>query len=250
MLTSNQLEKLQQILHKQQESLVAHLQQNDHFDLESEAFQETVGELSNYDNHPGDSATDLYEREKDIALNEHAEQELKDVVKALYRMSSGDYGTCEECGKEIAYERLEALPTTKYCKEHSRDKLEHEQRPVEEDILQPGMRQRTDEQADTTFYDAEDSWQGVARYGTSDTPSDFAGEDIQNYSDTYIHSEENISYVENYENFSGVDLYGNEVKVFPNKQHDEYEEQLDEEGMMSILGDVPYSEADSYIEEE
>ena len=36
-----------------------------------------------YDNHPADDATELYEREKDIALYEHAQQELKEIDYAL-----------------------------------------------------------------------------------------------------------------------------------------------------------------------
>ncbi|MYL53640.1 yteA family sporulation protein [Pontibacillus yanchengensis] len=250
MLTEKQTQQLKTELYSQQRELLTHLEQNDHYGLEDESVQESVSELSNYDNHPGDNATYLYEREKDIALNEHAEKELKDIVQALYRMDQGSYGRCEECNKEIPFERLEALPTTVYCKEHSPDQEEHEQRPVEEEVLQPGLRRRSDESISTAFYDSEDSWQDVARYGTSETPSDFSGQDIEQYDDTYINSDENVSYVEDYENFTGVDMYGNNVTVYPNAQHDEYEEDLDESGMMSIVGEIHYSETDSYLEDE
>ncbi|MBO1913267.1 hypothetical protein J4G37_51715, partial [Microvirga sp. 3-52] len=38
--------------------------------------KESLGELSSYDNHPADMGTALYDREKDLALHEHAESEL------------------------------------------------------------------------------------------------------------------------------------------------------------------------------
>jgi hypothetical protein len=36
-----------------------------------------MGELSSYDNHRGDEGTDLYEREKDVALHQHQDYELE-----------------------------------------------------------------------------------------------------------------------------------------------------------------------------
>lgn len=250
MLSSQEQQTFRHKLMKQKEELEAHLEHNDHYDLESEADQESVSELSNYDNHPGDTATFLYEREKDIALNEHAEQELKDINHALERMDKGEYGQCESCGKDIPNDRLQALPTTTFCIEHSPNQHEHEERPVEEEILQPGFKRHSDEAAGSNFYDSEDTWQDVARYGTSETPSDFSGQDISDYDDTYINSDEPVSYVEDYENFTGNDLYGKNVTVYPNEAHEEYEEDLDEDGMMSIMGDIPYHEGDSYIEED
>ena len=47
-----------------------------------------------YDNHPGDIGSEIFEREKDISLNEHAEFHLKQVNEALARMESGEYGIC------------------------------------------------------------------------------------------------------------------------------------------------------------
>lgn len=249
LLTASQQEQFKHILEKQQQQLLSHLDENDHYDLEAEVNHETVGELSNYDNHPGDTGTELYEREKDIALNEHAEEELKDIHHALQRIQSGTYGTCEACGKDIPLDRLEALPTATFCLQHSPDQVEHEERPVEEEVIQSGLRRESDEDANTNFYDAEDSWQDVARYGTSETPSDFSGQDIDDYSDTYINSDEPVSYVEDYENFTGVDMYGNNVHVYPNAAHEEYEEDLDEAGMMSVAGEIHYSEEDSYLED-
>ena len=71
------------------------------------------------DNHPADDATELYEREKDIALYEHARQELKEIDHALKAIVHDQYGKCEVCGKDIPVERLQAIPTTTFCVEHS-----------------------------------------------------------------------------------------------------------------------------------
>ena len=40
---------------------------------------------------------------------------LKEIDYALKKMGSGSYGVCENCGEEIAFERLCAIPWTRYC---------------------------------------------------------------------------------------------------------------------------------------
>jgi RNA polymerase-binding protein DksA len=42
-------------------------------------------------------------------------QEFRDIETAIARMESGDYGTCQACGEEIAVERLTAQPTALRC---------------------------------------------------------------------------------------------------------------------------------------
>lgn len=67
---------------------------------------------------PGDSGdesvasmmTELGIRETDRDVGE-----LLGVEAALERIKSGDYGTCEDCGIEIGYKRLEAYPTAIRC---------------------------------------------------------------------------------------------------------------------------------------
>ena len=71
MLSTQQLAEFRLQLSKEKTELEMHYEQNDHFGLTRAHDQDSTGELSNYDNHPADTGTDLYEREKDIALNEH-----------------------------------------------------------------------------------------------------------------------------------------------------------------------------------
>jgi DnaK suppressor protein len=45
--------------------------------------------------------------------------QLKDVERALAKLETGGYGTCETCGKDIAEPRLEAMPAARYCIDHA-----------------------------------------------------------------------------------------------------------------------------------
>ncbi|WHY85233.1 TraR/DksA C4-type zinc finger protein [Neobacillus novalis] len=250
MLSTQQLAELRLQLLQEKSEVEEYLKQNDHFGLERGHAHESVGELSSYDNHPADEGTELYEREKDIALNEHYQAQLTNIKRALEAMEEGRYGKCEVCGKEIPVERLEALPNTTFCMEHSQDQVTSHQRPVEEEVLAPPFGKfDMDDRKENVSFDAEDSWQIVAAWGTSDTPSDLAFPQ-DDYNDIYSEADENIGYVEDYENFVGNDMYGNDIKVYPNPQHEHYEDALDEEGIMTTFGDLPAYEHDPYVDDD
>lgn len=251
MLSATQISTFRNMLMKEKEDVEKRLKANDHKDLNKGHYHESVGELSSYDNHPADEATELFEREKDLALNEHEENYIKSIDKALAAIDQGSYGKCEVCGKEISIERLEALPTTTYCKEHSPDQVTSHERPLEEGVLMPpyGKFNFDDSQDEGMTFDAEDSWQEVAQWGTSESPSDFI-DPPEHYNDTNIEPDENLGYVEDFENFVGVDMYGRNLTVYPNKSHELYEEVLDEEGLMTAFGDLPASEKDPYVEKD
>lgn len=51
----------------------------------------------------------------DIASMEREARELVDIVEALQRMDKAEYGTCVDCGKHIAWARLQAQPHAKRC---------------------------------------------------------------------------------------------------------------------------------------
>jgi RNA polymerase-binding transcription factor DksA len=82
---------------------------------QQEGTAETAGELSNFDQHPGDSGTETFEMEKNVSLLEQVEDELREVEAAFQRLERGTYGTCQACGRPIGDERLEALPATRFC---------------------------------------------------------------------------------------------------------------------------------------
>lgn len=82
-------------------------------ELGDESESDGAGELAAYDQHPADSASDTFEREKDLAILEGLEHELAEIEAALERIESGTYGIDESTGEPIAPERLEALPTAR-----------------------------------------------------------------------------------------------------------------------------------------
>ena len=61
------------------------------------------------------AATQVFEQQRDLALRERNEQHLAQVEAALARLDAGTYGTCTSCGRPIAAERLEAIPSAALC---------------------------------------------------------------------------------------------------------------------------------------
>jgi DnaK suppressor protein len=74
---------------------------------------EDYGELTSYDNHFADTATQLEERERQKVLHDTANNLLAEVNDALERIKTGSYGVCVDTGEPISYERLKALPYAK-----------------------------------------------------------------------------------------------------------------------------------------
>jgi DnaK suppressor protein len=67
------------------------------------------------DEHDPEGSTVAFERELAAAMRSAAQQHLADVDAALERLAGRRYGWCEQCGRPIAPERLQALPTTRLC---------------------------------------------------------------------------------------------------------------------------------------
>lgn len=149
----------------------------------NDAQAEYTSELSVYDNHPADIATETYEMEKNMALRKQSLHRINQIDQALERIERGDYGRCALCGEEIGAERLEIQPEADTCLECSESaRLPRERvmegRPVEEETLNyPYNRERSGKDQRAIF-DGEDSWQAVARYNRrEDDPSSQTGDD-------------------------------------------------------------------------
>jgi len=63
----------------------------------------------------GETASITLGREIDYTLGEHSQGVLDEIDAALARIEAGTYGTCTNCGKEIAVARLEAYPWASLC---------------------------------------------------------------------------------------------------------------------------------------
>jgi RNA polymerase-binding transcription factor DksA len=101
-------------------------------DPETESDAVAVGELSTYDQHPGEVGTEVFEHEKNQSLLEQVQAELAEVEEAFRRLEAGTYGVCQACRRPIAPERLEAMPATRFCVE--------DQAKAERDLGLPGVR--------------------------------------------------------------------------------------------------------------
>lgn len=63
----------------------------------------------------GETASITLGREIDYSLGENSQTVLSEIDAALQRIEDGTYGTCTNCGKEIAVGRLEAHPWASLC---------------------------------------------------------------------------------------------------------------------------------------
>ena len=74
-----------------------------------------------------DAASDVYEREKTLAIIQTLENKLASVDHALQAAARGGYGVCEVCGKPIDPARLAVMPQSTKCIK-CQEKLERHQR--------------------------------------------------------------------------------------------------------------------------
>ena len=105
-------ERFRRILLDERERItltVETLHEANSWSLEEETEEET------YDNHLADSATATLNREIDSTLEENSGHVLVGIDEALDRIENGTFGTCARCGKQIAEDRLEALPYATRC---------------------------------------------------------------------------------------------------------------------------------------
>lgn len=222
-LTTEQQSQLRAVLIKDKTDLEMHLALHHPANEKWQSASESVGELSNYDNHPGDLGSELYEREKDIALHKQVEQRLANVEQALQRMDDNNYGTCELCRQPIPFERLLAVPATVHCVNHT----------------DPGKRTR-----ERTFLDEisdhlkggrnADSWawHTVALWGTSNTPAMADSPEISKYNDFSAEDDEHDGYVQVVESFLATDMSGKHITFIRNDEYYKYLE--DGEGDRSL----------------
>jgi RNA polymerase-binding transcription factor DksA len=96
-------------LHSEQERVQGLIQSFREEGLDDEEADQS-GDLTHIPLHQGDQGSDLFEREKDIAILEQLENELAEIEAALQRLDAGTYGIDEVTGEPIAPERLEAIP--------------------------------------------------------------------------------------------------------------------------------------------
>jgi RNA polymerase-binding transcription factor DksA len=76
---------------------------------------EAAGGISNAPLHLADVGSEAYNQELGATLLENEVYIRNEVLAALERVDRGTYGRCENCGRDIVSERLEALPYVRHC---------------------------------------------------------------------------------------------------------------------------------------
>ncbi|MFC7392482.1 transcriptional regulator [Scopulibacillus cellulosilyticus] len=205
-----------QLIQRKQE-LEKELNINNEFGLEEPyASSEASGELSQYDNHPADSGSALYEREKDLTLRNFSREELQDINAALERMEKGTYGIDEKTGEAIPYARLEALPTARTNVLTSPNQDKAHGRPIEEEVIAQ-MEEEWATNSDETEYNEQNAYDIVSSFNESSMTYD----DSSN-----MDNEDGMGYVELVEAIgaTGIDGYqgDDQVQFLRNIQYDKW----------------------------
>lgn len=181
-LTQDQRQELEQALLEQREDLQRHFESSMEDGAPAESLKDSTGELSSYDNHPADAGTETFERSRDLAIDDTLTDEFNQVNDALERMEEGTYGTCVTCGEEIPFERLQAIPYTAYCIDHTPNRDVSNDRPVEEEVMtMPPSGAGEVRQRNAGKFDNAEAWEAVEEYGTSNSPAMASKRDVQDY---------------------------------------------------------------------
>lgn len=88
------------------------------FDEMAKADRETGdSDLSAYTDHMADQGTEAMEREKAAILATKEGRYLYRIEEALRRLYADPegFGKCHNCGADVGFERLDALPHARYC---------------------------------------------------------------------------------------------------------------------------------------
>ena len=139
------------------------------------SIKDDTGELSSYDNHPGDLGTETFEAEKNYSFRNNYKTIIELIDIAIKKIDDEKYGLCEICNKDIDRNRLKLIPYTRFCieceKKYNNKLFEEEKgRPIEEKVITPpfGRSFRDNALDDNMQFDGEDAWQAVNVYNCYD----------------------------------------------------------------------------------
>lgn len=147
---------------------------------EAEQNKFSPSELSNYDNHPAEMASELYQTEMNSALKVHEEGIMSNIKDALERIEDGSYGKCRYCGEEISEQRLTAKPEARFCIRCEKEaEKQYSKKPYvranEEEVIEsPFGRKYLNKQEDDE-HEGMDQLNDLMKYGSSDGPQDLGG---------------------------------------------------------------------------
>src|SRR5699024_6812115 len=140
--------------------------------------------------------------------DKQAETKIKESNEAIHEIDEGIYGISTRGVKDIPFDKLKAITTNVMSIDTEDDDTVQNDMAIEEQVFSTNINPDEVTDEEQVGYDAEDAWQEISRYGTSETASDFYG-DQENYDEMYPNSDENVGYTEDIENFLGADAEGN-----------------------------------------
>ncbi len=102
-MTKSNLNKIKDKLIAEREMLVTKLNGND------------LSVDSSETPDPVDLAVRNYSKNVMLAVSENESRQVILINEALQRIGDNEYGTCQNCEKEINPKRLDAVPWARYC---------------------------------------------------------------------------------------------------------------------------------------
>jgi len=214
-LNEGQLQHFKEILLQAREEL---LKQIDRHYRESSITSDPnlTSELANYDNHLGDYGTELFEQEKEIAFLRREQRHLSKLEDAIKRIDEKQYGVCNVCQKPIPIERLEAIPETATCEQHS-PRIEDFRAHYEYEPFT--MEQLSKDDQDYAAYDGEDTLRSILQYGNSSYDGAITMLDSEFARDL---DDELEGFVEPIESFIATDITGKNVFIVRSNAYQRY----------------------------
>jgi DnaK suppressor protein len=114
MLNDERRKQIENLLLREREQVLDAL---GHFEDSVRDLRDRAGELSLYDQHMADYGSEGQEQEKQFLLASVEGRRLYALDEALSKLyrEPERFGACENCGRAIAFERLEVVPEAKLC---------------------------------------------------------------------------------------------------------------------------------------
>jgi DnaK suppressor protein len=106
MLSTDRIERLRGYLLEEQANLRHQI-----LSLGTSSQEASVG----VGNHPAEDATAAFDQAAAVSLLRGHQVTLTEVERALVRMTTGIYGSCERCREPIDFARLKAIPHATLC---------------------------------------------------------------------------------------------------------------------------------------
>jgi len=155
---------------------------------------EVSSELSFYDNHPSDTASETLNVELGRSLEANELSLLNKIDRALESIDNGTYGTCKQCGKDINEGRLDFLPYAENCID-CEDTISEirtynsNSRVVEESVItEPFGSTFSEDSENDTGLDAGDIYQKLEDFNKIDNVEEYYDDDNE-----YVEEIEKIS---------------------------------------------------------